>query len=174
MWADVPFLTATPTHNGVGVPGNFLFDTGAQISVISKHLAIDIGLDSNGDGKLDFNDANYLSSETVAGVGGEISVPVFAIDELHVTVTQVSTGNEVELVWTDLQWLVMDINTGGTALTLDGVFGSDLLTSGWFYTFFYPGMPDGYFDRVHFDFTDWSRFDGAPSVARGHHLLRPE
>ncbi len=167
VWADVPFLTATPANDGISAAGNFLFDTGAQISVLSTHLARDIGLDSNGDGRFDNNDANYVTSETVAGVGGEISVPVFAIDELYVTVTQVATGNEVDLMWTNLQWLVMDISTGSNELSLDGVFGSDLLTSGWFNAFFYPGMPDGYFDRVHFDFTDWSLDDGTHETRAG-------
>lgn len=167
VWADVPFLTATLANDGISAAGNFLFDTGAQISVLSTRLARDIGLDSNGDGQFDDNDAYYVTSETVAGVGGEISVPVFAIDELYVTVTQVATGNEVDLMWTNLQWLVLDIGTGSNELALDGVFGSDLLTSGWFNAFFYPGMPDGYFDRVHFDFTDWSLDDGTHETRAG-------
>lgn len=167
VWADIPFLTAIPTQAGVGQEGNFLFDTGAQISVISERLAVAIGLDSNGDGVLDQNDDAYLTSETIGGVGGQRSVPVFAIDEVRVPVTQVSTGLEVELVWTDLMWLVLDIEVGEGQPPLDGVFGSDLLTSGWFYAFFYPGMPDGYIDQVHLDFRQWGLYSGTPEPRSG-------
>ena len=167
VWADIPFLTAIPTQDGVGAEGTFLFDTGAQISLISEHLAIAIGLDSNGDGLLDQNDSAYLGSEAVGGVGGQTSVPVFAIDELRVPVTQVSSGEVVELVWTDLQWLVLDIQVAEGEAPLDGVFGSDLLTSGWFYSFFYPGMPDGYINQVHLDFRDWGLYDGSMQQRSG-------
>lgn len=154
VWGDVPFLTAVPTHNGVGQAGNFLFDTGAQISVISARLALDIGLDSNGDGQLNELDDAFVTTETVGGVGGQVTVPVFAIDEVHLPATRVASGAEVELVWTDLQWLVLDIPTPAGQPSLDGVFGSDLITGGWFSAFFSPGSPDGYIDRIHFDFRD--------------------
>jgi len=160
VWADVPFLTAVPTHHGVGQEGNFLFDTGAQISVISERLAIGIGLDSNDDGKLDEKDDSFVTRQEVGGVGGTVNAAVFAIDEVHVPVKQVSTGDDVELVWTDLQWLVLDIDTGEGQASLDGVFGSDLLTSGWFHAFFYPGEPDGYIDQVHLDFQDMDNGSG--------------
>lgn len=160
VWGDVPFLTAIPTHNAVGQAGNFLFDTGAQISVISEHLALDIGLDSNGDGQLDELDDSFVTTETVGGVGGQVTAPVFAIDEVHLPATRVASGEEVELVWTDLQWLVLDIATPPDQPRLDGVFGSDLITSGWFYAFFSPGSPDGYIDRMHFDFRDMANGTG--------------
>lgn len=169
IWADIPFLTAIPTQNGIGREGNFLFDTGAQISVISERLALQLGLDSNGNGLLDEGDDNYVTTESVGGVGGTVPAPVFTIDEVHVPVRKVladgELGDEVELVWTNLQWLVLDIETD-EATTLDGVFGSDLLTSGWFYSFFY-GLEDGYFDQVHFDFQDWGLYNGAPEPRQG-------
>ncbi len=169
VWADIPFLTAIPTQNGVGREGNFLLDTGAQISVISEQLALQLGLDSNGNGLLDEGDDNYVTTESVGGVGGTVPAPVFTIDEVHVPVKKVlpngELGEEVELVWTNLQWLVLDIETD-EATTLDGVFGSDLLTSGWFYSFFY-GLEDGYFDRVHFDFQDWGLYNGTPEPRQG-------
>jgi len=67
VWADVPFLTAIPTHNGVGQEGNFLLDTGAQISAISRQLAIDVGLDSNVDGELGEGDDAFVGYETISG-----------------------------------------------------------------------------------------------------------
>ena len=121
IWGDVPFFTGTPEHNGIAQEGNFLFDTGAQISVISKQLALGIGLDSNGDGELDQNDTNFVTNQVVGGVGGQISVPVFGFDEFHVT-----TDSGEDLVWTDLEWLVLDITIPGEETSLDGVFGSDL------------------------------------------------
>lgn len=103
IWADIPFLTAIPTNGGIGQEGDFLFDTGAQMSFISSDLAIAIGLDSNGDGVLNHLDDAYLGTETIGGVGGTKAVAVFAIDEVRVPVTKVSTDQTVELVWTDLQ-----------------------------------------------------------------------
>jgi len=167
VWADIPFLTATPVLNGLEQSGNFLFDTGGQMSVLSEHMARDIGLDSNGDGLLNSDDANFVTYQTVGGVGGEVSVPVFALDEVRITVTQVDSGDEVDMVWTDLQWLVLEIDTGPGQQPLDGVFGADLLTSGWFYAFFYPGMPDGYIDQLYFDFRDWEVYNGTPEPHTG-------
>ncbi|TVS10929.1 MAG: hypothetical protein EA424_24505 [Planctomycetaceae bacterium] len=169
IWADIPFLTAIPTNGGIGQEGDFLFDTGAQMSFISSDLAIAIGLDSNGDGVLNHLDDAYLGTETIGGVGGTKSVSIFAIDEVRVPVTKVSTGQTVELVWTDLQWLVLDIDVGDedNPVVLDGVFGSDLLTSGWFHTFFYPDQPDGYIDQVHLDFRDWGLDTGEPESRNG-------
>ena len=162
VWGDVPFLTAIPTSNGLGLEGNFLFDTGAQMSVISEQMAFNIGLDANGNGTLD---DEALRFETVGGVGGSVAAPVLFIDEVRVP-----TEGGVELVWTDLQWLALDIDLPGTDMTLDGVFGSDLLTSGWVEALF-SGGPDGYFQQVHFDFrtmddngTGAILFDLSPAV----------
>lgn len=149
IWGDVPFVTGIPEHKGVAQPGNFLFDTGAQISLISKRLAIAIGLDSNGDGLVDQNDENFVTQQVVGGVGGQIAVPVFGFDEFHLP-----TDSGESLVWTNLEWLVLDIDIPSSEVTLDGVFGSDLLTSGWFHAFFSPGQPDGYINQVHMDFRE--------------------
>ncbi len=143
VWGDIPFLTAIPTHNGVGLEGNFLLDTGAQVSVISEQLAFELGLDASGDGSFDDEATRF---ETVGGVGGTVTAPVLYIDEVRVPTLQ-----GVDLVWTDLQWLVLDIEVPGETTTLDGVFGSDLLTSGWVEAFF-EGAEDGYFQQIHFDF----------------------
>jgi hypothetical protein len=153
-WADVPFLTAVPVNGGVAQPGNFLFDTGAQLSIISRQMATALGLDSNGDGEFDSADAAYLDELAVGGVGGEIAAPVFAIDEVRLP-----TEQGVELVWTNLQWLILDIDTGDGATRLDGVFGSDLLTSGWVTALFGnedgSAGADGYLAATHVDFRGW-------------------
>ncbi len=165
IWGDVPFVTATPEHNGIAQEGNFLFDTGAQISVLSKRLALGIGLDSNGDGELDQNDDNYVTSQVVGGVGGQVSVPVFGFDEFHLP-----TDSGEDLVWTNLEWLVLDIATPDQTTSLDGVFGSDLLTSGWFHAFFSPGQPDGYINQLHMDFREME----TNGTAKIHFDLNPD
>ncbi|QEF99095.1 hypothetical protein Mal15_31550 [Stieleria maiorica] len=165
VWGDVPFMTGIPEHNGIAQPGNFLFDTGAQISVLSERLALQLGLDSNGDGTLDQNDANFVTQQVVGGVGGQISVPVFGFDEFHLP-----TDSGVDIVWTDLQWLILDIDIPGQDASLDGVFGSDLLTSGWFHAFFSPGQPDGYINQVHMDF----RTIETDGTAKLHFDLNPD
>ncbi len=145
VWGDIPFLTAIPTFGGVGLEGNFLLDTGAQLSVISERLAFDLGLDANGNGTFDDEATRF---ETVGGVGGTVTAPVVYIDEVRVP-----TEQGIDLVWTDLQWLVLDITVPGETTTLDGVFGCDLLTSGWVEALF-EGKEDGYFQQVHFDFRE--------------------
>jgi len=143
VWADVPFLTAYAVHQGTAVQGNFLFDTGAQVSVLSVPMGMGIGLDSNQDGLLDDQDANFARWETVGGVGGQIDAPVFLFDEVHVP-----TQEGPDLVWTDLQWLVLDIDPG-----IDAVFGSDLVTSGWIEAFAVDGQ-SGWLMQVQLDFRE--------------------
>lgn len=141
VWAEVPFLTGIPAHNGMAAGGNFLYDSGAQLSVLSTRMARAIGLDSNNDGILDGNDANFTGHEVVGGIGGTIAAPVFYFDEFHVP-----TEQGVDLVWTDLQWLVLDIVEG-----LDGVLGFDLMTSGWIEAYTVDGK-SGYFMQNQLDF----------------------
>jgi len=152
VWADVPFLTAIPAHDGTGQAGNFLLDTGAQMSVLSESLGMAIGLDSNSDGVLDSQDANYVGDQTVGGIGGQVTAPVFMFDEIHVP-----TQQDVDLVWTNLQMIVLDITPG-----LDGVFGCDFITAGWASAFYVAGQA-GYSEKVHFDFRDMET-DGTGTV----------
>ncbi|MFW6114248.1 MAG: trypsin-like serine protease, partial [bacterium] len=159
MWADIPFLTAIPVHNDMAASGNFLYDTGAQMSMMSTRVAEAVGLDSNGDGQLDENDANFARWETVGGIGGTISAPVFLLDEVRVP-----TEQGVDLVWTDLQWLILDILEG-----LDGVIGFDLMTSGWVEAFSVEGQ-SGYFMDAQLDFRDWA----AAGTGTVHLDLNPE
>jgi hypothetical protein len=144
IWADLPFFEAELLNNGNLSSGNFLYDTGAQVSIISSRMAMELGLDSNQDGVLDQNDASFARMETVGGVGGMITVPVFLIDEVHIP-----TDEGPDLVWTDLQWLVLDIID-----EIDGVFGFDNVTSGWIEGFFEDGQA-GYIMKSHHDFHGW-------------------
>lgn len=159
MWADLPFLTGQLSNNESLAQGDFLFDTGAQVSIISSQLAFDLGLDSNQDGVLDEKDANFARQETVGGIGGTSVVPVFLIDEVHIP-----TDQGPDLVWTDLQWLILDIVPG-----IDGVFGFDNMTSGWIEAF---GVNDqsGYLLQSHLDFRGW----GATGQGKIHFDVNPD
>ncbi len=140
-WADIPFFAADLMHNGQSSSGNFLFDTGAQVSILNRRMAFELGLDTNNDGKLDSQDASYARDETISGISGSTSVPVFLIDEVHVP-----TEEGPDLVWTDLQWLVLDIDPG-----IDAVFGFDNMTSGWIEAVAVDGK-SGYILKSHLDF----------------------
>ncbi|MCX7424240.1 MAG: dockerin type I domain-containing protein [Planctomycetia bacterium] len=148
-WAPIPFLTATPEHQGVKRSGDFLFDTGAAMTVISERLAFALGLDEDGDGTFD---GELIGVETVGGLGGLVDAPVLNLDRFHLL-----TDQGVDLIWTDLQVLVLDIAEG-----IDGVFGSDLLTSNDFgidwITLEFTGDP--FFQQVHFDFRDMLNGNG--------------
>ncbi len=144
VWADIPFFTAEVHHGSAVVGGNFMFDTGAQVTIVSTAIAMSLGLDSNGDGTLDSDDIGYTRTETVGGVGGSRDAPVFMIDSVHVP-----TEQGVDLVWTNLLWLVADIAPG-----IDGVFGFDNMTSGWIEGVF-SGGEAGYLRQAHLDFRGW-------------------
>jgi hypothetical protein len=77
VWADIPFFTAEVHHGSRVVTGNFMFDTGAQVTIISTATAMALGLDSNGDGVLDATDTGYTRTESVGGVGGSREAPVY-------------------------------------------------------------------------------------------------
>ncbi len=84
VWADVPFFNGIAVHNNMAAGGNFLYDSGAQMSVLSTLLAKEIGLDTNNDGALNEFDANFARYEVVGGIGGTIAAPVFLFDEVRV------------------------------------------------------------------------------------------
>jgi hypothetical protein len=165
-WADIPFLTGQLAHNDKVVEGNFLYDTGAQVSILSTAMALGLDLDSNLDGVLNEFDANFARYETVGGIGGTRTVPVMLIDEVHIP-----TEEGPDLVWTDLQWLILDIVDG-----IDAVFGFDNMTSGWIEAFSISGQ-SGYIMQAHADFRSWSttgegliHFDINPEI---HTLVDP-
>jgi len=161
IWSNVPFFSAEVHHGSRIVGGNFMFDTGAQVTIISTATALALGLDSNGDGTLDATDTGYTRSESVGGVGGSRESPVFMIDSVHVP-----TDQGVDLTWTDLQWLVADIAPG-----IDGVFGFDNMTSGWIDATFSSGGA-GALLQAQLDFRGWDEtgkgticFDVNPDLA---------
>lgn len=123
-YGPLPFAEVTAGNGGQDVTGSFVVDTGAQASIISTQTAISLGMDTNGNGVLDGDEV--LSMVEIGGVGGTIQAPLVAMDSLAV-----GTDQGVDLVWTDLNVLVMDITAAPGETPLSGIFGCDLLTSGW-------------------------------------------
>src|SRR5262249_38625664 len=94
------------------------------ISFISPKIAKKLGLDSNNDGQFAAGDVEFQDTLPIGGIGGTIDAPVFTIDRMSVP-----TDQGVDLVWRGREAttvLAVDIRD-----TIDGVLGSDLLTSGW-------------------------------------------
>jgi Aspartyl protease len=132
-----PVVVRTPNHS---VSSQFIVDTGAQISIISSATAQLLGIDPETDA---------IDELEVGGIGGSVVMPIVAVDSLAL-----ATQQGVQLGWTDLQVGVLDIAPG-----IDGIFGMDLLTSGWLDALF--GGPDGFVSQVHFDFRDAANLQGA-------------
>ncbi len=144
--AGVPFLTAVVDGPVRKRRGRFLFDTGAQLSIISEHLAFDLGLDTDGDG--DFVNEQVSSTE-ISGVGGNLTVPILEVGSLAVP-----TAEGIDLIWTDVAVIILEIDP-----RIDGVFGSDFLTSGWFEAFLF-GEGDGFLQQAQLDFREADQLRG--------------
>jgi len=139
-YGPLPF-TPVRMHNGANRAGGmFIFDTGAQTSMISTQVAIDLGLDANGDGDI-WDDA--IGFTTFTGVSGEVQVPLVAIEKLIIP-----TAEGVDLVYTELELPVYDIHPD-----IPGIFGCELLTTGWIRAILETGEP-GAFTDVHIDLRD--------------------
>ena len=112
----------TIERDGNSSTGNWLFDTGGSVSVISSDQAMTLGLvDEEGEPLVepDF----YVS---IGGVGGEVNLPGFIIDKLSVP-----TLSDFNLVFLNARVCVRDIGIWdedtGDFTFLDGVFGSNFI-----------------------------------------------
>ncbi len=173
-WADLPALSVRMAHQGTQQKSNFVLDTGAQLSLMSSSLAFALGLDANGNG--DLSD-EAIGTQALGGVGGQIEAPLLIVDELRLP-----TSQGVELVLNDLTFAIADIDP-----TIDGIFGMNLLSSGWSGALFGGlgdladllkeagmedlldllgglgqggGSPYPFFQKVHFDFRDYPQQQG--------------
>ena len=138
VYAPIPFMEVTLGHGSQSVAGTWLTDTGAQMNIVSTAFALSAGLDESGDGSLE---DEILWYEQICGVGGTTPAPVIFADRLVVP-----TAEGVDLVWTDIYLLLLDIHPD-----IDGVFSCDPLTSGYLERL-WTGQY-GYFEQVHFDFS---------------------
>jgi len=111
---DCPFLAAPPE---VTVE---LDDGATSLGPLTFNSFI---LDSGTNGILDDEAVGF---QQISGVGGTLSVPELALDKL-----QVPTDQGVDLTWTSVHVLVLDVPTPEGQPPLDGFLGTDLLTSGW-------------------------------------------
>jgi Domain of unknown function (DUF4214)/SdrD B-like domain/Aspartyl protease len=105
-----PVQTAVRITRATVTLGNrhFLFDTGAQMSVISPGLAAALGLDASG----------AVSSTSLQGVAAYADSPMYVLDELAVP----DDGGWVH--FTNAPVFVADVGNG-----LDGVLGMNLFNS---------------------------------------------
>jgi len=144
-YGPVPFLEAELRHAGRSATASFLLDTGAQFSIVSTDLAFAAGLDENDNGSLEDEILDYLP---ISGVGGTTLIPVLAADEISVP-----TAEGIDLVWTDLEVLLLDIHPD-----VEGVFSCDPLTSGYLRPDF--TLEVGYIEQAHLDFTNMGEMTG--------------
>jgi hypothetical protein len=143
--APIPFVEMTVGNGDLEATGQFIVDTGASISFISTDFGRAIGLDSNNDGVLDSSDEQFFDSIPIGGIGGILDAPLFAIDRFSI-----ATEQGVDLVWQlpqSLSVLIVDIDPA-----IDGVFGAELISSGWFSLLEEEVEGLGPLQQTHFDF----------------------
>jgi hypothetical protein len=143
-YSPLPYVQVDLAGAGRTASRRLVVDTGAQMSIISTSLAIAIGLDSDGDGSLEDETDTFIP---VGGIGGTVNAPVLPVRRLSMP-----TRQGVDLAWTDLEVLALDIDPA-----IQGVVGMDILASGWtepvLEAMFGGGSGgSGYFHKIHFDF----------------------
>jgi hypothetical protein len=117
-WSDLPFVHIEGRHDGNKSRGNFVLDTGAQLSIISSAMAFELGLDANNNGT--FAD-EAVGFQQIGGVGGTKNVPLMLFEELRIP-----TAEGVDLVYENIQVAILDIDP-----VIDGIFGMNFMSSGW-------------------------------------------
>ncbi len=144
-WAPLPFLDIQAYNGSNAASGNFLLDTGAQLSMINTATAVALGLDTNGNGEIDIEEAS--GSTQIGGVGGTRDVPIVSIGGFRL-----ATAEGTDLVWKEFEVIVLDIAPG-----IDGIVGMDLLHSGWMNKALGDTTADpGMINHIYLDFRDIS------------------
>lgn len=121
-------------HGNASAKGSWLLDTGAAASMISKAQAAKLGIryhvapDGTDSSTLVGVPKEKQFSLTIGGIGGAKDATGFFVDELHVP-----TSDGDDLVYKHAPVLVADITvqhpTTGQSVTLDGVFGMNMLVA---------------------------------------------
>jgi hypothetical protein len=117
--ADNPLVRGVTVSHPGGTPrtGEWLFDTGAQSTILSFRVARDSGLIPAEYGTLAEFMADYTGPATqIGGIGQTLTVPM-----LEVARIEVATAEGFTLAWSNVTVIVADV------ATLDGVFGMNLL-----------------------------------------------
>lgn len=144
--SPLPFLPTIMRHGNRAVAGESLLDTGAQLSVLSSATAFALGLDVSGDGTFDDEALDFIE---VGGIGGTVFVPILEVNRMAL-----QTNQGIDLAIDNMAMAIIDIDPA-----IQGIFGMDNLTAGWFDWLFGFGDP-GYYRQVHFDFRDAANLRG--------------
>ena len=92
----------------------WLFDSGASVTIISKSVASEVGLDEN---------TPVVSTVTIGGIGGTINIFGYEIDELILP-----SSDQTQLIFTDAVVYVIDWDSSeDLPVGLDGIFGMNLI-----------------------------------------------
>ncbi|MFO0889085.1 MAG: cohesin domain-containing protein [Isosphaeraceae bacterium] len=156
--APLPFVQVEVRDGDHQASGQFLVDTGAQLSMLSTAKAIALGLDKNGNGSLDDEAVDFIE---VGGVGGTVLVPLVPFQQASIT-----TDQGPKLTWANMLVGVLDIVVEDGP-QIDGIFGMDYLTSGWAAKVLpqltgEPGADeDGFFQHIGFDFRNAAQSAGS-------------
>lgn len=93
---------------------DWLFDSGASVTIISKSVASEVGLDQN---------TPVVSTAQIGGIGGAIDIFGYEIDELILP-----SNDETQLTFTDAVVYVIDWeNSVDLPAGLSGIFGMNLI-----------------------------------------------
>ncbi len=141
-WAPLPSMQIDVAKGAALVNTSFLLDTGAQITMINRATAFALGLDADNSGEFDGNEVLPFTIP-IGGIGGSIEAPFVVLDRLAV-----KTAEGIDLVFTNLEVAVFDIDPA-----INGIFGMNLLTTGWFATSLGFSDETGFFTGMHLDFT---------------------
>ena len=113
--ADLPSVTLHSAKGDKTSTDSLIFDTGAQLTIISEAMANKLQLDANQNG--DFTD-EAVATAPISGATGTINAPVLVVDRFSLP-----TDQGVELTWTDAEVIVLDIDP-----RITGVLASDFIT----------------------------------------------
>lgn len=115
-WSEaLPSVTINSDNGNTSSTNSLIFDTGAQLTIISEAMANQLNLDTNQNG--DFSD-EAIAMVPISGATGSISAPVLVVDRMSLP-----TEQGFELSWTNAEVIVLDIDP-----RITGVLGADFIT----------------------------------------------
>lgn len=116
---DLPLLSGVGVGHGEAyTQGTYLFDTGAQLSMISGDVARSLGIDPD--------DASH-ETLLVGGVGGQVEIPIVLLDRFTLDTAMGGDGQFDRLAFDDVVVGIIDI----PGLPVDGILGFNAFTTGY-------------------------------------------